>query len=241
MFNSHREPFGIQPTPHTDQFCVDVAPCVQQHYEIWNQAPTDYRLNEFNAAAVAAAAAAAAAAAVVAAAGGAAIPVVPMVPTLMTAGGTMAANFPNFTVGNGAIRHWHAHAETLTTTAGCTFPGGHRIQNNGAGTESEVVVAPANPHGPGATNWHRNWAFGKPITNLPRTETMGQKIHEVKAFFYQLYSRLMFDQSEPPYIHHNSQQYQNIVEIARDPYRLPKMNAPMYQGTPGGMFAGREF
>ena len=186
--------------------------------DIWTQPNTDYRLMEPGP------------------------PVAPGAPAAAPVymGGNIPARFPAFAVGGGAINHWHAHANDLTRTAGCTAPNGHLIRSNGGGNEAEIVLNPAPlAHGVAANVWHRNWAFGRPITTQPKKDVMGPHIQEVKAFFYQIYSRLMFDQSEPPYIHHENHQYNNIVDIARDPFRLPKVNAPFYRGTPGGMFAGR--
>jgi hypothetical protein len=196
---------------HTRINCVWTWPHVTNSIDdIWCQDANDYRLMEPNAGGIGA---------------GAAAPLA-----------NIPVCFPHFAVGNQGIQHWHVHAEGLAQVAPCTAPAGHTVA---AGPPPAIALLPPNAHGPAALNYHRTWAFGKQIPTRPQQDTLGPIRNEVKAFLFQLYSRLMYDQSEPPLIHSTTPQFHNIVEIARDPFRRPKVNAPFYNGMPGGMFSGR--
>ena len=143
----------------------------------------------------------------------------PGVPTPLALG-TVAPYFVHYQVGNGAILNWATNHAIFTGAAGAT-------------------------PGPAANHFNNLWAFSKAISSRPKDPRtnqqceLGDKISEVKAFLFQIYSRFMFDQSEPPYIHKGTQQHYHITKVVKAPYRLPKKNSPKFEGLPGGMYNGR--
>ena len=132
-------------------------------------------------------------------------------------GTEFGSSFPAFQVGNQAVTRWANYLETAMKDR-TTTPTAQKEQI-----------------------FDHVWPFSR-ILSKPQETTFGTVQHEALAFLFQLYVRIICDQSEPPYIHAGTPQYDRIFSttgLASNPLRVAKVNAPYYSGRPGGIFNGR--
>ena len=140
--------------------------------------------------------------------------------------------FPNFQVGDMAIRHWWRYAQEYAE---------HYVGDPPGLTAQAPIGAAAPLAGVAVKDYHENvWAFGRTLRHrAPHEPNLGHERAEVMAFLYQIHSRLVYDQSNAPIIHNETAQFDRIADIPLYPYRAVRARMPCFQGRPGGMFYGQ--
>ena len=144
--------------------------------------------------------------------------------------------YPSFQLGTNAIREWKNNLDQIILHGPVTAPA-HPVAPRGGAIATQLHK----------DAWKDQWAFTKKLTNLPTNTKLdtNAKREEVMRFLFQIYTRFVFDQSEPPIIHSASpyRTYRDLLAMNGPgalpiaPFARQLVNAPYYAGVPGGMYA----